>query len=183
MREEEAQTRRWLAEFVIGLNLCPFARPLLESANLRIAVFDSTDMLSVQRAFLDELDLLQSVPESEIATTVIVFPTALASFEDYLDFLEEARALLEHAGLAGIVQLASFHPLYRFAGEPDDAASHYSNRSPYPSIHLIREAMITRVLEEFPDPQAIPERNIVTLDAIGTAELERRWQRLFESGA
>lgn len=173
--------RRWLDEFVVGLNLCPFARPLLGAPNLRIAVCDDTDTAALHRAFLRELDLLQQSTEQEIATTLLVFPCALADFDDYLWLLEDAQELLHRAGLEGQVQLASFHPEYRFAGEPPDAASHYSNRAPYPIIHLLREDMLTRVLDDAADPARIPDRNIETLTAIGVAELQRRWRVLFSS--
>ena len=90
-----------------------------------------------------------------------------------------AQALLDAAGLEGLVQLASFHPDYLFAGEPEDAASHYSNRAPYPLIHLLREDMLTRVLADGSDPGEIPTRNIATLEAIGVDELARRWRDMF----
>lgn len=174
----ERHIRSWLREFVVGLNLCPFARPLLDDSALRIAVCDATDEPALRTALLLELDLLQASPEQRIATTLLVFPGALREFDDYLAFLEHAQDLLADAGLEGLVQLASFHPHYRFAGEPADAASHYSNRSPYPIIHLLREEMLSRVLEDCADPERIPARNIETLDAIGVAELERRCQAI-----
>lgn len=168
----------WLETFVVGLNLCPFARPLLGADNLRIAICEDADPEELQRAFLRELDLLQGSDEAEIATTLLAFPSALAEFEDYLDFLDQAQELLGAAGLEGVVQLASFHPQYQFAGEPEGAASHYSNRSPYPMIHLLREDMLSRVLAEDADPEAIPARNVATLEEIGSAELARRWKAL-----
>ncbi len=171
-------TRRWLADFVVGLNLCPFARPLLEDPSLRIAVCDATGGEGLRRAFLSELDLLQSSPEAQVATSLLVFTAALAEFDDYLDFLDEAQSLLEAAGLSGLVQLASFHPDYRFDGEAPDSAGHYSNRAPWPTIHFIREDMLSRVLGDYPDPDKIPARNIATLERLGVAELERRWQSL-----
>jgi hypothetical protein len=177
----EARIRTWLAELVVGLNLCPFARPLMGADNLRIAVCDSADTASARRRFLQELDLLQRSSEREIATTLLAFPATLGEFVDYLDFLDETQALLVEAGLAGVVQLASFHPRYQFAGEPPGAASHYSNRSPYPLVHLLREDMLSRVLAEDSDPQEIPARNIATLEAIGVTALERRWEQLFGS--
>lgn len=177
--QAEAQTRRWLAEFVVGLNLCPFARPFLDSEQLRISVCGGTERVSLQRAFLGELDQLQSTPESSIATTLMVFTNALVDFDDYLDFLAQAQDLLADAGLEGLVQLASFHPDYRFEGEDEQAASHYTNRSPHPTIHLIREDMLERVLVDFPDPEGIPGRNSSTLAEIGSQELERRWRALF----
>lgn len=170
----ERQTRRWLAEFVVGLNLCPFARPVLDRPSLRIAVCDASERPALRRAFLSELDRLQSTPESDLATSLLVFSRALQDFNDYLDFLAEAQDLLERAGLEGVVQLASFHPDYLFEGEAPGSASHYSNRSPWPTIHFIREDMLSRVLGDFPDPEAIPARNIAVLSELGVPELQAR---------
>ena len=175
----ERHVRRWLRDFVVGLNLCPFARPLLGAPNLRIAVCEESQMAGLRRVLLQELDLLQSSTEQDVATTLVVFPRALQPFEDYLQFVDEAQDLLVESGLDGIVQLASFHPQYRFAGEAPEAASHFSNRAPYPLIHLLRESMVSRALEDFADPEQIPNRNIEALSAIGVDELERRWQALF----
>ncbi len=171
-------TRRWLDEFVVGLNLCPFARPLLDDPALRIAVCSASEPAELQRAFLTELDLLQTSPEAQVATSLLVFTAALAEFNDYLDFLDEAQSLLEAAGLAGLVQLASFHPDYRFEGEAPDSAGHFSNRAPWPTIHFIREDMLSRALGDYPDPDRIPARNIATLEGLGVPELERRWRSL-----
>jgi hypothetical protein len=172
-------TRRWLDEFVVGLNLCPFARPLLDDPALRITVCDDARPEALHHAFLRELDLLQSSPEDAIATSLLVFTAALADFEDYLAFLDEAQALLDTAGLSGLVQLASFHPDYLFGGERPDSASHFSNRAPWPTIHFIREDMLSRVLGDFPDPDKIPARNVATLEELGVKELEKRWEVLF----
>ena len=179
----EKQVRAWLETFVVGLNLCPFARPYVEPGSpsahkLRIEVCRDAQWQELPRALLQELDTLQSRPEKEIATTLLVFPNALQSFEEYLDFLAEAEELLTMAGLEGLIQLASFHPDYVFEGEPPDAASHYSNRAPYPAIHLLREDMMERVLQDYPNPENIPVDNIKTLENIGSGELKARWQRL-----
>lgn len=179
----EKQVRAWLEAFVVGLNLCPFARPfVLEnqplSQGLRIALCPDTEAESLQRAFLRELDTLQSSPEQEVGTTLLVFPAALRSFEKYLNFLADAQELLAEAGLEGHVQLASFHPDYEFEGEEPGAASHFSNRAPYPIIHILREDMMERVLRDFPNPETIPIENIQTLENIGAEELMTRLQRL-----
>lgn len=174
----EAAVRAWLESFVIGLNLCPFARPLLDSPSLRIAICESTSHRENQRAFLAELDHLQACTEAEVATTLLVLPHSLQDFEDYLDFIDQCQRLLSAAGLEGVVQLASFHPDYLFAGEALDDPSHYSNRSPYPMIHLLREDMLSRVLDDGADPGLIPARNIQTLRGLGVAELERRRRAL-----
>ena len=179
----EARIQAWLTSFVVGLNLCPFARPLLGTDGLRVAICDQTSPAELRKAFLRELDLLQCSSEAEIATTLLAFPAALEDFEDYLDFLDEAQTLLTEVGLEGVVQLASFHPQYQFAGEALAAPGNYSNRSPYPIFHLLREDMLTRVLADGANPDEVPLRNIATLDAIGVAELERRWQELFRHSA
>lgn len=174
----EQHIRAWLESFIVGLNLCPFARPVIASDGLRIAICESEDLDQLHRAFLTELDLIQQSKEQEIATTLLVMPNALADFDDYLMFIDNAEALIEELGLDGTIQLASFHPEYLFDGEAEDSASHFSNRSPYPVIHFLREEMLTDALEEFPNPEQIPLRNISTLEKIGRAEIELRWQKL-----
>lgn len=174
----ERHVQDWLREFVVGMNLCPFARPLLGDPRLRIAICEESDEAALRTTFLRELDRLQRSDEQQIATTLLVFPQALCDFDAYLDFFASAQDLLVDAGLEGLVQLASFHPRYFFAGEAPDAASHYSNRSPYPIIHLLREGMVSRALADFPEPERIPERNIEALNAIGVPELQRRCQAI-----
>ena len=175
----EQQVRRWLDQFVVGLNLCPFARPLLAADSLRIVTCEETDRQVLHRAFLRELDLLYASSPTDVATTLMVFPCALELFSDYLAFLHLAQDGVDESGLAGIVQLASFHPHYLFAGEPAGAPSHYSNRSPYPVIHLLREDMVSAALANYPEAECIPARNIDTLEKVGRRELELRWQSLF----
>lgn len=179
MQPVERHIRVWLESFVVGLDLCPFAGPLVPASNLRISISDAVSADKLRLAFLEELDLLQSTTEEEIATILLVFPDALPSFDSYLDFLDEAQALLSAAGLEELVQLASFHPRYQFEGEDPDAPGNFSNRSPYPVLHLLRESMLTRVLAEFPEPDKIPERNIRTLEEVGLAGLQKRWGRIF----
>jgi len=174
----EKHIRAWLESFIVELNLCPFARPVVASDSLRIAVCESEDLDQLHRTFLAELDLIQQSSEQEIATTLLVMPNALADFDEYLMFIDNAEALIEELGLDGTIQLASFHPEYLFAGEERDSASHFSNRSPYPVIHFLREDMLSNALDEFPNPEQIPLRNISTLEKIGRAEIELRWQKL-----
>ena len=181
----EKQVRAWLQSLVVGLNLRPFAKPFvlpgpLGADRLRISLCLGEKPEALRSAFLQELDLLQSSSEQEVATTLLVFPTALKSFDDYLDYFDDAQALLTQAGLEGLLQLASFHPDYQFAGEAEGAASHFSNRAPYPIVHLLREDMMERVLQDFPNPENIPEQNIATLEDIGTVELTQRWKQLFD---
>ena len=125
----EQQIRAWLEKFVVGLNLCPFAAPVVSSEGLRIKISDATDIDTIMQSFLSELDLIQSTLESDIATTLLVIPNALKDFEEYLDVIDLAEELLSEVGLEGVIQLASFHPSYQFAEEPAESASHFSNRS------------------------------------------------------
>lgn len=162
-----AHTRCWIERFVVGLELCPFAAPTLRDNTLRIAVCAQASEEAMARAVLEELDLLQREPEAEVSTSVLVFQHALADFDDYLDFLGLAEALLEECGLEGVVQIASFHPDYCFEGVPEDDVANASNRSPYPMLHFIREAGLTRALAHYPDPETIPQRNIDRLRALG----------------
>lgn len=175
----EQIVRAWVASFVVELDLCPFAKPTLRDATLRIAICSSTEQQEIVRCFLVELDHLQNTPEQELVTTLLVYPDALAGFDDYLDFIDDAQQLTIDAGLEGMVQLASFHPKYQFEGEPSDGASHFSNRAPFPIVHLLREDTLERVLSDYPNPEEIPLRNIGTLEALGVDALTARWQALF----
>ena len=174
----EKHIRAWLQSFIVELNLCPFARPLIADPALRINVCEANNVEQLHYAFLSELDLIQQSSEGEIATSLLVIPHTLHSFEDYLDFLGDAEAILEELGLDGTIQLASFHPQYLFDGEDKDSASHFSNRSPYPLIHFLREEMVTAALENVDMPQQIPERNIALLEGLGRETVAARWNAL-----
>jgi hypothetical protein len=174
----EQRVREWLDHFVVGLNLCPFARPVVASDGLRIRVCESVETEQIMHMFLSELDFIQSSSESDIATTLLVIPNALMEFDVYLAFIDLAEELLKESGLEGVIQLASFHPRYQFDGEPENSASHFSNRSPYPLVHFLREDMLARALGSFPNPETIPTKNINMLESIGREEIERRWAHL-----
>lgn len=175
----EQKLRRWLEDFVVGLNLCPFAKPVLRSDALQITICAESDDDAMEHALLQALDLLQRSSEEQLATTLLVFTDSLFDFEEFLNFVGRSEALVEHAGLSGLVQLASFHPRYQFAGEPPQAASHFSNRAPYPMLHLLRENMITRALADYPNPDSIPANNVETLNRIGVANLKAQFPTLF----
>lgn len=163
-------TRRWVERFVVGLNLCPFAAPLLRDGDrgrLRIAVCTATDIEQLATAVLDELELLRATPEAELTTSLLVFERALADFDDYLDFLALAEDLLHDSGLEGSLQIASFHPDYQFEGSPVHDVANFTNRAPYPMLHFLREDTVSRALERYADPEAIPLRNIERLRALG----------------
>jgi len=167
----EALTRRWVDTMVVGLNLCPFAAPVVRQDTLRYAVVESDDSTAVCEAFMDELLTINEAGERDIATTLVIFPNAVADFYEYLGLLDECQRLLNQAELEGVFQLASFHPGYLFAGPPADDLSHWTNRSPYPMIHIIREGQMEQVLKHIDDPDAIPERNIALLEALGREKL------------
>jgi hypothetical protein len=175
----EESVRKWLQFFVVDLNLCPFAAPIVQSDTLRIKLSESNQTDHIINDFLFELDLLQSCSAQDIATTLLVVPNALADFDEYLDVVGIAEQLVSRAGLDAVVQLASFHPDYLFADEPADGVSHFSNRAPYPIIHLLREDLVTDALAKFTQPERIPETNIHRLESIGRTAIEARWQRLF----
>jgi hypothetical protein len=139
---------------------------------LRIEVSQASDPEGIARALVNEIAVIQNASEADVATTLVVFPNALAEFETYLEFLDNAELLLQEMNLRGVLQLASFHPDYQFAGEPIDATSHFTNRAPFPIIHILREAMVTRALEGFPNPEEIPKRNILTLEGLGHERIQ-----------
>ena len=174
----DRRVREWLQQFVVGLNLCPFARPVVSSEALRIVVCEATQHQDITAAFMSELDLIQQSSESMVATTLLAMPYALCDLEEYLDFVDDAESLLEEVGLSGVIQLASFHPEYQFEGEPAESAGHYTNRAPFPLIHFLREEMVTCALDQFPDSEQIPQRNIQRLEAMGVATIEEMLKSL-----
>jgi hypothetical protein len=161
--------QRWLERAVIGLNLCPFAKAVHVKGQIRYAVTAATDAGELLAELRQELlDLAQADP-TERDTTLLVAPDALADFLDFNDCLGRSERLLRKLGLDGVLQIASFHPRYQFAdAEPDDV-SNCSNRAPYPTLHLLREASIARVVQAVPDAADIYERNRQTLATLGFA--------------
>jgi uncharacterized protein len=174
------QTRRWVEHFVVGLNLCPFARHPFRNGRIRYVVFEGADIVELARLLVKEAHWLSQQPASEVETTLIIHPEALPDFYDYLDFLEEAALLVRENGLEGLVQVASFHPQYQFAGTAPDAPENYTNRSPFPMLHLLREELVEQALEHYPDPELIPERNIATMNELGMAGIEALWRKVKE---
>lgn len=170
-----AACRRWLERAVIGLSLCPYARAPHVAGRIRWVVSEAADTDAVVGELLRELDLLRASDPAEVETTVLVIAHLLSDFDDYLDVLAAAEALLEALGYAGEFQLASFHPDYRFEGSAADAVENCTNRSPYPLLHLLREDSISRIVDAGADVDAIPERNQQRLRELGHAG----WHRLF----
>lgn len=170
----EAEVRRWLERAVIGLNLCPFAKAVVVKQQVRLVVSDASTERALLEELGEELALLRDTPADEIDTTLLVHPQVLGDFLDYNDFLGDADALVEAMDLDGVLQVASFHPDYQFAGSEPDDADNLTNRAPYPILHLLREASIDRAVAAYPDPDAIIERNIATVRELGFAG----WNRL-----
>jgi len=162
---EEIQA--WLVRAVIGLNLCPFAKAVHVKNQIRYAVSDAVDQETLLKDLVDELHHLQQSSPEKLDTTLLIHPWVLSDFLDYNDFLEAADAALEESDLAGEIQIASFHPDYQFADADSTAIENYTNRSPYPILHLLREDSIERAVEAFPDASDIYERNIETMLGLG----------------
>jgi len=161
------QTRRWLEQAVIGLNLCPFAKAVHTKGQIRWVESTATDVEALMADLVDELQRLAAADPEAVDTTLLVHPQVLGDFLDYNDFLDLADAALEELGLDGVLQIASFHPRYQFEGTEPDAVENLSNRSPHPTLHLLREDSVERAVAAFPEAEAIYERNIDTLRALG----------------
>jgi hypothetical protein len=167
------RTEAWLRDFVVGLGLCPFAGEPLAAGRVRIMVSDAEDPERLGADLVAELARLAGAESGGLETTLLVHPSCLRDFAAYNDFLGVVEAIVREHGHEGTIQVASFHPEYRFAEEPEDDVSHYTNRSPHPMLHLIRESSVTEAVELHPDVPSIPKRNVELLRRMGIAELER----------
>jgi len=172
--EVVAATRDWLERAVIGLDLCPFARPVYAEERIRYVVSAADAPEPLLADLLRELAFLAAADPAAVETTLLIHPRALADFLDYNAFLGVAEAAVEDLGLRGEIQVASFHPRYRFAGAAADDIASYTNRSPYPMLHLLREASVEHAVAALPDPARIYEKNIETLRRLG----HEGWRRL-----
>lgn len=167
------RTRDWLERVVVGLNLCPFAKAVQVKDQIRYVVSRASEPSLLREELSRELLALSAAKPEVTDTTLLIHPFVLGDFLDYNDFLDEADAVLEELGLVGELQIASFHPEYQFADSAADDIANYTNRSPYPMLHLLREASVTRALESVADPSRIFESNIERLKALGHAGLRR----------
>lgn len=173
-----AATRIWLERAVIGLNLCPFAKSVHVKNQVRYVVSEARDVDSLYRELKLELDLLQNSGPEQIDTILLIHPWVLNDFLDYNEFLGIADTTLEELDLIGEIQIASLHPQYQFAGTLPDDISNFTNRSPYPTLHLLRESSIDRAVAAFPDASEIYERNIETMERLG----HEGWKALLSEG-
>lgn len=169
-----AATQRWLTRAVIGLNLCPFAKAVHAKGQIRYLVSDARDIESALTELEAELKRLVETDSAQIDTTLLILPHAFGEFLEFNDCVFFAERLVGQLGMQGVLQIASFHPDYRFEGSEPDDIENYTNRAPYPILHLLREASITRAVDAFPDAADIYERNIETMRRLG----HTRWDRL-----
>ena len=155
----ENETRRWLERVVVGLNFCPFAKRELLNQRVRVVTLDSDEEEAKAwlQALVSECEILDH--DQEVGTTLILFERALREFDDYLDFVALAENLLESLNYEGTYQLASFHPDYQFDGCDADDVTNFTNRSPYPMLHILREDEVSKAVDSHPAPETIPERN------------------------
>ena len=160
-------TRQWLEKAVIGLNLCPFAKAPHVKNLVRISVSQARHLDGFLEDLDRELQLLGDTPADELETTLLVHPTLFPNFDTFNQMLDIADAAVVDNGLEGIVQIAPFHPDFQFEGTDSDDIGNYTNRSPYPTLHLIREDSIAKAAQAFPDASAIFERNIALLEKMG----------------
>jgi len=172
-----AATRAWLERAVIGLNLCPFAKAVHVKDQLRYVVSAATTPEALLAELESELQFLAAADPEQVEMTLLIHPQVLQDFLDYNDFLDVADAAVERLALDGELQIASFHPDYQFAGSDADDIANFSNRSPYPTLHLLRESSIDAAVATFPDAADIYERNIETLERLGPAG----WAALFRA--
>jgi hypothetical protein len=169
-----AATRAWVDQAVIGLNLCPFAKAVQTKGLVRYVCSLARDVDTLRNDLREQMQQLAATPSGEVDTTLLVHPWVLGDFDDYNDFLDEADALLRELRLHGVLQVASFHPHYRFAGSEAEDVDNATNQSPYPTLHLLREASVDRAVAAFPDPDVVVDANLRTLRTLGRAG----WARL-----
>ena len=168
-------TQNWLEDVVIGLGLCPFAQREYLNSRVRFAVTDATTELLLLQALESELQLLFG--DDLIETTLLIHPEVLGDFVDYNQFLDLADGLLAQMNLEGIFQIASFHPDYQFEGTSPDDAENYTNRSPYPTLHILREKSLARAIDATPDIDQVPVRNIKTMNGLSAEERKKLFRR------
>jgi hypothetical protein len=172
------RTRAWVEHAVVGLNLCPFAKAPMAKGQIRYVVSETADPRVLLGELCAQMQALVAADPAQVETTLLVHPNVLGDFLDFNDFLEAADAALVDLGFDGVLQIASFHPDYRFEGTDDDDIGNASNRAPYPTLHLLREASVDRAVEAFPEAEAIFENNLRTLETLsadGWAALQSKW--------
>ena len=174
-----AQTNKWIVDVVVGCNFCPFAAPVVKAGTIHYEVLVNADPKSALVALAKAFDLLDV--NEQIETMFLVFPDSFSSFDEYLGLVELAESFLEKQDKEGIYQIASFHPAYFFAGSSEDDPSNYTNRSPYPMLHLLREESVSRAIDSFPGTEKIPQRNIKYARQKGLMYMRSLWESSFKA--
>lgn len=172
-----AAMREWIEKAVIGLNLCPFAKAVYVKNQVRYVVSRAPHLDGFLEDLDRELDFLAAADPEEIDTTLLIHPSLLPDFLDFNDFMQLAEAAVDEHGLDGVIQIASFHPAFQFEGTDPDDIGNYTNRAPFPTLHLLREASIARGVAAFPEAETIYERNIETLQKLGIAGWNALWRK------
>ncbi|MBI5257579.1 MAG: DUF1415 domain-containing protein [Burkholderiales bacterium] len=162
-----AETRAWLERAVIGLNLCPFAKAVHVKQQVRYVVSEATHIEALQLQLAEELQWLAAADPAHVDTTLLIHPLLLQDFDEFNQFTGVAEETLDALGLDGVLQVASFHPQFQFAGTRPDDIENATNRAPFPTLHLLREDSLDRAVESFPQPEAIYEANIATMQRLG----------------
>ena len=159
-------TKQWLENVVIGLNLCPFAsNPYLQN-QIRFFVSHANNEIEILKELENELKFLAKADKKETETSLFILAESLERFYEYNQFLDIADALLEQLDLVGTLQIATFHPKYQFGGTQENDAENLTNRSPYPTLHLIREDSLEEALTKYHHPEKIPENNIKKMNSL-----------------
>lgn len=174
-----SETLTWLKTIIIEYAICPFAKRELDRGSIRFIENDDTDIERCLHHLIDECERLDS--DSGIETTLLIYTHAFAKFDDYLDFLALAENLLIAQGYEGVYQLASFHPDYCFEGSSEDDPANYTNRSPYPMLHLLREQSIALAVSSYPQPEQIPQRNIELAHELGLVRMRALLAACYEA--
>ena len=172
-----AAMRQWIEKAVIGLNLCPFAKAVYVKNQVRFVVSHAPHLDGLLEDLDRELDFLAAADPEAVDTTLLIHPTLLPDFLDFNDFTQLAEAAVDEHELEGVIQLASFHPAFQFADTAPDDLGNYTNRAPFPTLHLLREASIERAVAAFPEAETIYERNIETLKALEQAGWQDLWSK------
>lgn len=165
--------RRWLEEAVLGLNLCPFAAGPHRQNRIRLAVSGARSEQQLLLDLQEELLRIDAKPAAELETTLLIIPNMLAEFDDYNQFLDLADALLRQQSWQGHYQIASFHPHYRFAGTASGDSGNLTNCSPYPILHILREASVAQAVQNYSSPEQIPQQNIRRIENLTAVEISR----------
>jgi hypothetical protein len=168
-----AETLDWIETIVVGLDLCPFAKKSMDAAGLRVQVSAASTPDELSETLVAELRHLESSDGAAIDSTLIIHPLLFRDFLDFNDFLAFAEARLEAEGFEGEFQIASFHPDYRFEGVDPKAIGNFTNRSPHPMLHILRESRVSQAIASHPDPDSIPSANIARLETLGMPALRR----------